>query len=359
MDQFAQPYTQEYVDQNIAPYSRGVSKAQLDALVGTNKHVTDAVGDATLDFIDRHRSEPFFAWMSQYAVHAPIGPVQARADLLAKYRAKPPGAAPAKPAFGAVLEGVDQSVARLLDYLENTPDPRNPGHPLADNTLVLFASDNGGHIPAGAYNKPLKGMKSELDEGGVRVPFIAWSPNPDLVAGDRVVSSPINSTDFYPTLADLGGASLPNGVPFDGTSLRRVLVNGAALNRPRFQHFPGYINQGAGSDQRPQTSVRDRQWKLLYSYETQEWELYDLQADIGEQTNLAASRPDVVDRLGQEMIRWLDQTRPPLATLRAGQDPITITVDGTTYSEGDRRTYDGETLTIEPGQEVPLVLQDQ
>ncbi|MGH3476837.1 MAG: sulfatase-like hydrolase/transferase [Nocardioidaceae bacterium] len=176
--------------------------------------------------------------------------------------------------------GVDQSVARLLDYLENTPDPRNPGHPLADNTLVLFASDNGGHIPAGAYNKPLKGMKSELDEGGVRVPFIAWSPNPDLVAGDRVVSSPINSTDFYPTLADLGGASLPNGVPFDGTSLRRVLVNGAALNRPRFQHFPGYINQGAGSDQRPQTSVRDRQWKLLYSYETQEWELYDLQADI-------------------------------------------------------------------------------
>ncbi len=361
LDKYAQPYTQEYVEENIAPYSHGVSEAQLDALVGSDKHVTDAVGDATLDFIDRHRGRPFFAWMGQYAPHLPVNDAQARDDLLAKYQAKAPGATPAKPSYAALTEGLDQSVARLLDYLENTPDPRNPGHPLADNTLVLFSSDNGGTTQAGAYNGPLKGEKSDLDEGGVRVPFIAWSANPDLVAGHRVVSSPINGTDLYPTLADYGAAPLPKRVPFDGTSLRRVLANGAALHRPRFQHFPGYHTQDQNDlrPERPRTSVRDRHWKLLYNYETQDWELYDLQADIGEQQNLADSRPDVVERLGQEMIRWLDRTRAPLATLRPGKDPIIITVDGTTYSDGGRHTYDGETLTIVPGQEVPLVLQKQ
>ena len=90
LDTFAGDYTQEYVDQFIAPYSSGVSDAQLDALVGTDKHVTDAQTDATLDFIDRSKDEPFFAWVSEYAPHFPVNDAQARADLLAKYRARPP-----------------------------------------------------------------------------------------------------------------------------------------------------------------------------------------------------------------------------------------------------------------------------
>lgn len=358
LDKFAQPYTQQYVDQNIAPYSHGVSQAQLDALVGTDKQVTDAVGDATLDFIDRHKDRPFFAWMSEYAVHEPVGNAQARADLLAKYQAKTPATAPATPSYAALTEGLDQTVARLVDHLENTPDPRNPGHPLADNTLVIFASDNGGATDFGAYNGPLKGQKAELDEGGVRVPFIAWSENPDLVRGPRVVSAPINATDLYPTLTDYGDGSLPAGVPFDGTSLHDVIADGATVQRPRFQHMPGYLYT-RGHQQRPQSSVRDGRWKLLYSYETGQWQLYDLQSDIGEQHNLADARPDIVERLGQELIRWLDNTDAPLATLRSDQNPITITVNGTTYSDHTRHHYDNQTLTIQPGQEMPLILQDQ
>ncbi|NUR08879.1 MAG: sulfatase [Nocardioidaceae bacterium] len=357
LDEFAGDYTQQYVDENIAPYSHGVSRDQLDALVGTDKHVTDAVGDATLDFVDRHKGKPFFAWLSEYAVHSPVGNAQARSDLLAKYQAKTPGSTPAKASYAALAEGLDQTVARLVDHLETTPDPRNPGHPLADNTLVLFTSDNGGRSDLGAYNGPLKGQKGELAEGGVRVPYIAWSANPDLVRGHRVVSSPVNHTDLYPTLADLAGATLPKDVPFDGTSLRTALASEAAVHRPRFAHLPGYLVEG-GRSQRPQSSVRDGRWKALYSYETQEWELYDLQQDIGETTNLAASRPDLVQRLGGELARWLDETDAPLATLREGKEPVTMTVDGTTYADGSRHHYDGRTLTIEPGEELPLVLQD-
>src|SRR5829696_1448560 len=186
LDQFGGDYTQEYVDSNIAPYSVGVSEAQLDALVGTDKHVTDAQTDAALDFIDRSKDEPFLAWVSEFAPHFPVNDAQARPDLLAKYKAKTPGEAPAKPSYGALTEGVDQSVARIIDYLEATPDPRNGGKPLADNTLVIFTSDNGGEedpVNSGAYNGPLREDKGQMYEGGVRVPWIVWSQNPDLVRG--------------------------------------------------------------------------------------------------------------------------------------------------------------------------------
>jgi arylsulfatase A-like enzyme len=123
LDQFAQDYTQEYVDKNIAPYSHGVAVAQLDALVGTDKHVTDAQTDATLDFIDRNKDQPFFAFVSEFAPHFPVDDAEARPDLLAKYRTKPAGEDPAKPSYGALVEGVDQSVARIVDYLETPPTP--------------------------------------------------------------------------------------------------------------------------------------------------------------------------------------------------------------------------------------------
>jgi len=355
LDAFAGDYTQDYVDANIAPYSHGVSQAQLDALVGTDKHVSDAVGDATLDFIDRHKDRPFFTWMSEYAVHAPIADAQARDDLLAKYQAKTPGQSPAVPSYAALAEGLDQTVARLVDHLETTPDPRNPGHPLADNTLVVFSSDNGGRTDYGADNGPLKGQKAELDEGGVRVPFIAWSANPDLVDGRRVESSVINSTDLYPTLAEFGRAQLPQGQVFDGSSLEPLIARDGSVDRPRFWHMPGYVVK-EGQDQRPQSSVRDGSWKLLYSYETLDWELYDLRTDIGERRNRAAARPDVVRRLGQELITWLDRTNAPLATIRPGKPDITVRVRGQAYRNDEIRKYGDKRLTIKAGQEVPLVL---
>lgn len=356
LDQFGADYTQQYVDENIAPYSHGVSDAQLDALVGTDKHVTDAQTDATLDFIDRSKDEPFFAFVSEFAPHFPVNDAQARPDLLAKYRAKAPGEDPAKPSYGALTEGVDQSVARIVDYLEETPDPRNGGRPLADNTLVIFTSDNGGEedpVNSGAFNGPLRADKGQLYEGGIRVPWIVWSRNPDLVrGGGRANDTIVNSTDLYTTLASYAGATLPAGVPLDGVDLKPAFSKGTHINRTHFHHLPGYVGvQGPGS------IVRDGRWKLYYKYTDGSFELYDLKSDLGETTDLAAQKPGLVHRLGEELIAWLDETDAPLATLRTGQ-PTRVLEDftGETYANGEVTRHHGDTITVAAGDQVPFVL---
>lgn len=356
LDAFGADYTQEYVDQNIAPYSQRVSEAQLDALVGTDKHVTDALTDATLDFIDRSKGEPFFAFVSEFAPHFPVDDAQARPDLLAKYRAKAPGEAPAKPSYGALTEGVDQSVARIVDYLQATPDPRNGGRPLAANTLVIFTSDNGGEedpVRSGAFNGPLRADKGQLYEGGVRVPWIVWSGNPALArGGGRANDTIVNSTDLYRTLASYAKAPLPAGVPLDGIDLRPAFSRGTTINRDHFHHLPGYVGV-----QGPASSIRDGRWKLYYEYADNSFELYDLVRDIGETTDLAAQQPGLVHHLGRKLLAWLDETEAPLATLRDGQPTRVLeNFTGQSYANGEVTRHHGETITIEAGEPVPFLL---
>jgi arylsulfatase A-like enzyme len=356
LDAFAADYTQSYVDANIKPYSHGTDPAAIDALVGTDKHVSDALADATNDFVDRNKQEPFFAFLSSYAVHTPVGDKQARADLLAKYRAKAPGTGPSNTAYGALVEGLDQTVARVIDHLETTDDPRNPGHPLADNTIVVFAGDNGG-VGKFTDNGPLSGEKGELREGGLRVPLIAWSENPALVDGHTVNHTPVYSADLHTTFASLAGATIPAGQPLDGADLSGLFADATThLDRDAlYWHLPGYLIDDA-RDQHPQSVIRSGRWKLLYNYEDGTWELYDLVADIGETDNRAADEPQVVHRLGHKLIRWLDELDAPLATLREGHAPVSFTVSGDVYANGHVSHHRGDTLVVGPGEEMPVVL---
>lgn len=360
LDQFAGDYTEAYVEENIAPYSTGVGEEQLTSLVGTDKHVTDAVTDATLDFIGRNKDEPFFAFVSQFAPHFPVNDAQARPDLLAKYRAKTPGDDPAKPSYGALVEGVDQSVARIVDYLEQTPDPRNDGKPLADNTLVIFTSDNGGEedpVIAGADNGPLREDKGWPYEGAVRVPWIVWSGSPELVkGGGRTNATLVNSTDLYTTLASYAQAPLPADVPLDGIDLRPAISRGATINRTHFHHLPGYVRFSGELQSAPFSSVREGRWKLYYDYTEATFELYDLVGDVGETTDLAASRPGLVQQLGRRLVDWLDDTDAPLATLRAAAPRIVEDFTGEVYSAGRTTTHRGDTIVVTTGQQVPLLL---
>ncbi len=353
LDLFAGNYTQQYVDNNIKPYAVNTSVAQIDALVGTNKHVSDAMADAAIQFMEQEKSGSFYVQFHPYAVHTPIGNNQARDDLLHKYQNKPDGVQDSNASFAALIEGMDQSVARLINYLETTPDPNNPGSMLDDNTIVFFFSDNGGALPQ-SNNGPLKGRKGEFDEGGIRVPLIAWSGNPNLVDGGTVNSTPVAGIDFYKTFAALSEAGDPTGVTLDGEDISGILAdNNAVLGRDGlYWHLPGYLI-GSGRDQRPQTVVRSGKWKLMYNYEDQSYELYDLDADISESTDVTDANPTVVADLGDKMLNWLDEVDAPLATLRSGQ--LRINATGPIYSNGAITTPDGP-LTINAGEEVPYVL---
>lgn len=354
LDAYAADYTQEYVDTNIKPFAVGTSTAAINALVGTDKHLSDAAADAAIAYMEQENGSPFFLQYNPHAVHSPIGNTQARSDLLNKYQSKPPGQVDSNAAFGALIEGLDQSVARLVDYLETTPDPRNPGQTLDQNTLVVFYSDNGGR-DNWSNNGPLKGEKGELTEGGVRVPMIAWSGNPSLVDGGTVNHTPVASIDFYPTLASLAGADAPLGWTLDGEDLSGLFSDDATeLGREAlYWHLPGYLVDG-DRNQHPQSVVRSGDWKLLYNYEDQSYELYNLTSDISESTNLAADNPGVVANLGRMLMNWLVETDAPLATLRSGQ--LTLGVTGWAYADGAVTFYEDEILTIDAGEEAPLLL---
>ena len=357
LDPYAANYTQTYVDANIKPYANGTSLAAIDALVGTAKHVTDASADAAIDFMTNEvGSDPFFIQYSSHAVHTPIGDSQARDDLLNKYNNKTPGSEDSNESFGALIEGLDQSVARIVDFLENTSDPRSadPNAVLADNTILVFYSDNGGRQNQ-SNNSNLKGQKGELDEGGIRVPMIAWSANPSLVDGGTVNHTPVMPIDFYKTFANLGGATLPGSQTLDGEDLTAILAdNTADLGRENvYWHLPGYLISG-GRDQSPQTVVRQGDWKLMYNYEDQSYELYDLATDPSETTNLADANDAIVDDLSTDIINWLDDVDAPLATLRSGSLDLFIT--GQAYANGVITNYSFETITINAGEEVPLIV---
>ncbi len=360
LDPYAANYTQQYVDNNIKPYANGTSLAAIDALVGTSKHVTDASADAAIDFMSNMAgNDPFFIQYSSHAVHTPIGNSQARDDLLAKYQGLPAGAEDSNASFGALIEGLDQSVNRLIDFLEATPDPRSPGQMLDQNTLVVFYSDNGGR-QSQSNNSVLKGQKGELDEGGLRVPMIAWSGNSALVDAGTVNDQVVMPVDFHQTFASLAGATLPGGQTFDGVDLSGVIAdNTAETGRDSvFWHLPGYLVDG-GRNQRPQSIIQKRDqggtdWKLIYNYEDQSWELYNLDTDIDESTNLANTETTVRDELGAELLQWLDDVDAPLATLRNGS--ATFNVTGDAYANGTITNYTGQDVTINAGEELPIFL---
>ncbi len=326
LDAYAQPYTPE--ESQILTGS--------DVLAGKPKHITDAITDAVIDFIDNHKNKPLFLHIGQYAPHMPVSTTHARPDLLDKYNEKFDDMPDEEillalnhlnPAYAALVDGFDQSIGMIMDYLNTTDDPRNPGHKLATNTLLVFYSDNGGLEQSTSdptSNAPLRGQKGELYEGGIRTPMIAWSPG--LIADAGTVSNtPVIGIDFYTTFSQLANATLPDNYPLDGQSLVPILLNAdASLDRDAiFWHFPGY-QLSEGRNHRPRSVIRSGDYKLLYNYEDKTIELYDLSSDLGETTNLFASKPHIVAQLRAQLMTWLFDVGADMPTVRGTGRPVTL-----------------------------------
>ena len=314
LDVYADPYT----------LAESMELAGDNSLEGTPKHVTDAMYDAAEHFMDsiNVEVEPFFMHFSNFAIHGPLGQSNSRPDLWAKYNTKSPSSSMGHTniAIGAIAEAMDQTIGRLIDYLKTTSDPRNPGKMLSENTLVYFISDNGGAINT-QENGPLRGMKGDLYEGGIRSISIVWSEAPWLQNKGTVNNTPIIGFDIYPTFVEAAGGTLPSGYDIDGVSHWDMLTNGTALSRDAiYWHFPGYIRQ-----QTPVTVIRKGDFKLIHFYETASYEMYDLINDMSESNNLLAGNPDqttidFANTLVADMITHLTDTSAPLPTYKTGPD---------------------------------------
>ncbi len=241
-----------------------------------DEYITDRLGEESAKLIAQlaPAEAPYFLFLGHYAVHAPIVP---RPDKVAKYRAK--GRDQRSADYAAMLESVDDSVGAIMDAVESSGE--------ADNTIFIFTSDNGGYYQA-TENWPLRGYKSNLYEGGLRVPLIIrWPAKIDAGSSSDV---PFNSPDFYPTLLSCIGLPQQPAQHVDGQNLEPVLTAQAVVDHgPMLWHFPHYQTPARGE---PGSVLRQGNWKLLYFYDGDRSELYDLATDPGEQRNLARLMPE-------------------------------------------------------------------
>jgi arylsulfatase A len=239
-----------------------------------------------IQFIEANKAKPFFLYLAHNNPHVPL---VAKAELIEKHKNA------FNPTYAAMIETLDESVGKLLAKLDELG--------LADNTLVVFTSDNGGlHVLEGARtpatrHRVLRGGKGFLYEAGVRIPLIVRWPG-KTKPGDTV-TTPVISTDWTPTLLEVAGLATKES--FDGVSLVGLLKQGnAPPSRPLFWHQPHYTNQGS----RPAGAIRDGSWKLIEHYEDGRCELFDLAKDEGESNDLAAKEPGRVADLRGKLEKW-------------------------------------------------------
>jgi len=291
------------------------------------EHLCDRLTTEAIRLIDgRDPARPFFLSLPYYDVHTPI---EAKPELVAKYRAKAerlglpaPKEAPSvqegdptraselrqhmerqcNPTYAAMVETLDTNVGRLLDALAERG--------LAKNTLVVFTSDNGGlnQHNAGSTpitsNSPLRAGKGWLYEGGVRVPWLVRLPG--VVAPGGVSDVPIITTDLAPTVLDVCGLPAEPDRHLDGRSFRPLLEGRTEpIHEELCWHFPHYGNTGSG----PCGSIRSGDWKLIEWFENDTVELFNLAADPGEHTDVAAAHPAEVARLRESLRRHRAATR--------------------------------------------------
>jgi arylsulfatase A-like enzyme len=280
---------------------------QLD-LPGAKKgdYLTDRLTDEGIRFIEANKDRPFFLYQSYFAVHAPV---QGRPSLVAKHeaRAKEHGIE-VNAHYAAMFESLDDGVGRIMAKLEELE--------LSQKTVVFFFSDNGGvshrlgKKNAIMSNRPLRMGKGYLYEGGIREPLIVHYP--PLIEAGGVCSTPVVSTDFYPTILEIAGIEPIPEQHADGVSIVPLLKDPSSEfdRRALFFHFPhSSPNGGTASG-----AIRAGDYKLIEFFGSGRLELYDLEDDIGETHDLSAALPDKTKQLHRILVDWrsrVDAKMPP------------------------------------------------
>lgn len=283
----------------------------LEKYHGTDVFLTEAITREAVDRLNRRdKAKPFFLYMSHYAVHVPVKPDK---RFYQKYIDR--GLDERDAAYATLVEGMDKSLGDLMDYLEQNN--------LSDNTIVIFMSDNGGlsvepSVRSGkpnTHNWPLNSGKGSAYEGGVREPMIVYWPG--VTKAGTTCDDYLIIEDFYPTLLEMGGVKMPETPQtIDGKSFIPLLTGkgkNPSKGRSLYWNYPnnwGPVGPGIGAT----CSIRKDDWKLIYYYATGQKELFNLRDDIGENQDLSAKEPKLVEKLSKELGKHLRKV--------GGQRPI-------------------------------------
>ncbi len=298
---------------NLTPALAGFQLVQeISARAGTldDPKSTRRITANAIEFLGSlQKGKPFFAYVNYHAVHLAL---RESPELVAKYQEKlklhpprtvgPPGLEKERdrmnkqvqdiPEYAAMMEGIDSSVASILEVLQKTGR--------ADNTLIIFTSDNGGlSTKPCTSNLPLRAGKGWAYEGGIRVPLIAhW---PQKIEAGMETDIPVTSMDFYPTLLSFAGLPPRPKQHLDGVDVSELILGKATIDREAlYWHYPHY--HGAGCI--PVGAMRYKNWKLVHWFGEQKYELYDLESDLSELRDLSKRYPQEFLKLKKMFTEW-------------------------------------------------------
>jgi arylsulfatase A-like enzyme len=291
----------------------------------SGEYLTDRLTDEAIKFISANADKPFLLYLSHYAVH---NPQQAKTNLIEKYRSKLAALPPTdgvewvtegntrarqiqnQPVYAAMMQSLDESIGRIMGKLSELG--------LADNTILVFTSDNGGLSTAeGAptSNVPLRAGKGWPYEGGVREPLLVrW---PGVTKAGAVCHEPVLSTDLYPTFLEMTGLPSRPQQHRDGDSFISLLNGKTRAEKPFFWHYPHYSNQGGG----PCGAIRLGDYKLIEWYEDMRCELFNLKDDQGEKRNLSVALPKKTEDLRNRLHTWRKELNAAMPSPNPDYDP--------------------------------------
>lgn len=310
-----------YLAENNYGNATSIKKKQRNAVIGLDKYwgnsemfLSEALTMEALSTLDSVRkadpAKPFYLYMSHYAVHTAYD-IDKR--FYQKYRDA--GLDHTEAMYAGLIEGMDKSLGDIMDYI----DKNN----LAENTIIIFMSDNGGlsaHTRTGAkdrHNWPARSGKGSALEGGIREPLIVY--NPCFERKSETIDTPVQIADFLPTILDMASVNkYKTTQKLDGVSFLPLLAGKSIKNRPMVWHYPnvwGANGEGIGVF----SAIRKNNYKFIYFYDTEESELYDLSKDLSEMNNLA-TKPDydkIRKELASDLTKYLKDKGAKLPTIKS------------------------------------------
>lgn len=307
------------VDINIAGNHAGHPKSYFSPYYNEDltdgpegEYLMDRLGLEAVDYLRKvDKSKPFFLYYATYAVHTPL---QAKADLIDKYRKKPSTSAHDNPVYAAMVENMDWNIGRVLDEVQALG--------IEENTFIVFTSDNGG-VYGISRQWPLRAGKGSFYEGGIRIPMVIYQKG--KYEKREICNIPVMQLDLFPTFLEIAGVR-QSDLLLDGVSLLPLLAGNETgfKGRPLFWHFPAYLEGNeketveTGNDgfrTRPVSVIRVDDWKLIENYETGNVELYNVWTDVSEKENLALLNKDKRDELFDWLQVWKQKVEAPIPTM--------------------------------------------